>query len=98
MHAPCLVDQLLIDCVEGFGWVPTSRRWIPDVTLFVRANRGSSIGAASPSGRANGASRWMWQMPWNSSRSNSSLVSRESYWPSCARALARASELFIGSR
>jgi hypothetical protein len=26
--------------VEGFGWVPTSRRWIPDVTLFVRANRG----------------------------------------------------------
>jgi hypothetical protein len=38
--APCLVDQLLVDCAHGLSWVPASRRWIPDVTLFVRANRG----------------------------------------------------------
>jgi hypothetical protein len=38
--APCLVDQLLVDCAHGFGWVPASRHWIPDVTLFVRANTG----------------------------------------------------------
>jgi hypothetical protein len=38
--APCLVDQLLMDCAHGLSWVPASRRWIPDVMLLVRANRG----------------------------------------------------------
>jgi hypothetical protein len=38
--APSPVDQLLVDCAQGLGWLPASRCWIPDVALLVRATTG----------------------------------------------------------